>query len=232
MVTGFEKSIFMIKKCSYFSGIVLLIAVLASGFKSYEIAWMDHTKKVMELEAPLYYYVATEEEMLGELAQADFADATPIPFTGKSFTGFKQALAVRESLGLYTLVNSYGYMGKYQFGKSALRAVGIHNTSDFLNNPVKQEKAFNALLSKNKWELRSEIKKFVGKSVGGVPITESGLLAAAHLGGAGSVRKYLKTNGQAAFRDGFGTSIQTYLKKFAGYDTSHIEANSSPIVAM
>jgi hypothetical protein len=38
-------------------------------------------------------------------------------------------------------------------------------------------------LSKNKWELKNEIEKFSGKIVGGVKVTESGILAAAHLGG-------------------------------------------------
>ena len=55
-----------------------------------------------------------------------------------------------------------------------------------------QEKAFDALLSINKWELRKEIRKYAGKTIKGVEITESGLLAAAHLGGAGSVKTFFK----------------------------------------
>lgn len=226
MVTGFEKLKLMIKTCSYFIGFVLLIATVISGFKSYEIALLKQHKT--EVKESLFYHVATEEEV-ADVANKELA---AIPFTGKSFTGFKQALAVRESLGLYTLVNSYGYMGKYQFGKSALRAVGIRNTAGFLKNPIQQEKAFNALLAKNKWELRKEIKKFDGKKVGGVHITESGILAAAHLGGAGSVKNFLKSNGHIGYRDGFGTSIKSYMMKFAGYDTSHIVANDNPVVTM
>lgn len=229
MVTGFEKLKLMIKTCSYFIGFVLLIATVVSGFKSYEIALIKQHKT--EIKESLFYHVATEEEVANE-AKDEAASLAAIPFTGKSFTGFKQALAVRESLGLYTLVNSYGYMGKYQFGKSALRAVGIRNTAGFLKNPIQQEKAFNALLAKNKWELRNEIKKFDGKKVGGVHITESGILAAAHLGGAGSVKNFLKSNGHNGFRDGFGTSIKSYMTKFAGYDTSHIVPNDNPVVTM
>ena len=148
-----------------------------------------------------------------------------VPFTGKSYIGFKQAIAVKESQGLYKLVNPYGYMGKYQFGKVTLRAIGITDTKEFLNNPKLQERAFKALLAKNKWELRREIPKYEGKVINGIKITESGLLAAAHLAGAGSVKKFLRSNGTRGFKDGFGTSLKSYIKKFEGYDTSNIVAN-------
>lgn len=90
-----------------------------------------------------------------------------------------------------------------------------------------QDKAFRALIAKNKWELRKEIKKYNGKVINGVKITESGLIAAAHLGGAGSVKRYLRSNGQRGFKDGFGTSLRSYIKKFGGYDISHIAPNKN-----
>ena len=108
---------------------------------------------------------------------------------------------------------------------SALRSIGIKSKKDFLNNPRLQEKAFKALLSINKAQLEYEIEKYEGKVVNGVKITESGILAAAHLGGAGSVKNYLRSNGKSKFKDGFGTSMKSYFKKFGGYDTSHIVAN-------
>ena len=125
------------------------------------------------------------------------------------------------------MVNSYGYMGKYQFGKSTLRSVGVYDFDEFLRNPELQDKAFRALIAKNKWELRKEIKKYNGKVINGVKITESGLIAAAHLGGAGSVKRYLRSNGQRGFKDGFGTSLRSYIKKFGGYDISHIAPNKN-----
>jgi hypothetical protein len=148
-----------------------------------------------------------------------------VPFTGKTFIGFKQALAVKESAGIYNLVNAYGYMGKYQFGKSTLRNVGVYDFNNFLNNPALQEKAILALLSINKWELRKEIRNYSGRVINGIKITESGLLAAAHLAGASSVKTYLRSNGKNGFKDGFGTSLRSYIKKFNGYDTSHINPN-------
>ncbi len=147
---------------------------------------------------------------------------TQPPFLGKSFIGFKEALAFKESSGNYFITNYLGYLGKYQFGSSTLKMLGVYNKSLFLNNPKLQEQAFIANISRNKWILRREIKNFVGFKINGVLITESGLLAAAHLGGAGNVKKYLKSRGQNVFKDANEVSIEYYMKKFSGYDTSHI----------
>ncbi|OUR95125.1 peptidoglycan-binding protein LysM [Flavobacteriales bacterium 34_180_T64] len=144
------------------------------------------------------------------------------PHLGKTFIGFKEALAFKESRGDYFRVNTYGYLGKYQFGKETLKMIGIHNANDFLSNPELQEKAFLANAERNKWILRKDIKRFVGESIHGVLITESGILAAAHLGGPGNVKKFLRSYGSSNFSDAYGSSVKYYMKKFSGYDTSLI----------
>lgn len=82
----------------------------------------------------------------------------------------------------------------------------------------------------NKWILRRDIKRFVGKRINGVIVTESGILASAHLAGAGNVKKYLRSYGKIRFNDAFGTSINSYLKKFGGYEMSSIKANKRATV--
>lgn len=144
------------------------------------------------------------------------------PFLGKSFIGFKEALAFKESRGDYSSINFLGYMGKYQFGASTLQLLGVYNSHVFLSNPALQEKAFIANTARNKWILRRDIKRFVGKYINGFKVTESGILAAAHLGGAGNVKKFLRSYGKTGFKDANGMSIQYYMKKFSGYDTSYI----------
>jgi hypothetical protein len=147
------------------------------------------------------------------------------PFLQKDFIGFKEALAFKESQGKYNAVNTLGYLGKYQFGSTTLERFRIYNTKAFLKNPELQERAFIALCKVNKWILRKDIKRSVGKNINGIKITESGILAAAHLSGAGNVKKFLRTNGTRRFSDAYGASIQSYLKKFAGYDVSTIIAD-------
>tara|TARA_R110001592_G_scaffold5169_1_gene28590 strand:+ start:763 stop:1344 length:582 start_codon:yes stop_codon:yes gene_type:complete len=150
-----------------------------------------------------------------------------IPYLQKNFVAFKQAVAFKESQGKYTVVNTLGYLGKYQFGRTTLERLDIYNTREFLQNPELQEKAFIALCKVNKWILRKDIERSVGKTINGIIITESGILAAAHLSGAGNVKNYLRSNGTECFSDAYGTTIKSYLKKFAGYDVSNIKGDQN-----
>jgi hypothetical protein len=203
----------MTKKQIFYIGIFASITILSSGFKPFDselFPWFH----VFEKEE-MFYNVPTETE----LNQTIF----DVPFTGKTFVGFQQSLAARESQGKYYKVNTLGYLGKYQFGSETLRILGIRDTLTFLRSRKLQEKAFIANLARNKWELRKEIAKYSGKIINGIEITESGILAAAHLGGPGSVKRFLKTNGRRKCKDGYGTSIKEYMEDFSGYDMSSIE---------
>jgi len=143
----------------------------------------------------------------------------------RNFVGFKEALAFKESQGKYRAINTLGYLGKYQFGSTTLERFKIYNTKLFLHDPELQEKVFIAYCRVNKWILRKDIKRSVGKTINGIKITESGILAAAHLSGAGNVKKYLRTNGQRNCSDAYGSSINSYMKAFAGYDVSFIKGD-------
>jgi len=167
--------------------------------------------------------VPTEEDSI-------FLEYNNIPFVGKMYNGFREAIAFKESQGQYDIVNSLGYLGKYQFGRSTLERFNIYDTHRFLNTPKLQEQAFLALCSLNKWILRKDIERTVGKHIDGIKITESGILAAAHLAGAGNVKKFLRSGGDFYFSDAFGSSVRNYLKQFSGYDVSFIEANQKPEV--
>ncbi|WP_274476492.1 peptidoglycan-binding protein LysM [Mangrovimonas aestuarii] len=175
----------------------------------------DHSTKGLAL----HYTVPHYEE------QDQTQEATFSPSLGKSFVGFKEALGFKESGGDYFTVNTLGYLGKYQFGKETLKMIGVYNPTQFLKDPELQEKAFLANAARNKWILRKDINRFVGNTMNGIKITESGILAAAHLAGPGNVKKYLRSFGKNGFRDAYGTSIEYYLKKFSGYDTSFIKPN-------
>ena len=98
-------------------------------------------------------------------------------------------------------------MGKYQFGKQTLKGLWFKVTKEeFLNNPQLQEKAMMDLLLHTTEQLQKYIDGCDGQTLNGMYISESGILAAAHLGGQGSVKRYFK-NGKV-FKDGFGTKIK------------------------
>lgn len=205
----------MLKKGFFYACLVGVIAFISSGFKS--LKFEKHNWFHLETNVLTSY-------SLPSLRHNDYVNRK-VPFTGKFFIGYKEAIAFKESQGKYKKINEIGYMGKYQFGAETLKTIGVHNSQTFLNSPKMQEKAFVALLSKNKWELKKEIAQYDGDIVGGVRVTESGILAAAHLGGVGSVKRFLKSNGSRKCRDQNGASVKSYMKDFGGYETSGIKAN-------
>jgi len=129
---------------------------------------------------------------------------------------FLDAIGMRESSNRYDVVNGWGYMGKYQFGKRTLKALGYNvSKKEFLNSPHIQERAMLDLLEHNRKILNNYIEYWDGKKINGKTITESGILAAAHLAGPGNVKKFLKEGKE--FKDGNGTKLTSYLTQFSGY---------------
>ena len=117
----------------------------------------------------------------------------------------------------YKAVNQFGYLGKYQFGRKTLNALGFDEVSnrEFLANASIQEEAMFALLLHNKRILRRQIEKYHGQTINGIYITESGILAAAHLAGPGNVKKFFRKGYE--FHDGNGTKMTSYMVKFSDY---------------
>jgi hypothetical protein len=204
----------MIKKGIFYTSILLAVAFISSGFKTINI---QNTTFVRVVQNNLLSYDYPLEDGSSYMTLS-------IPYKGRYFISYKEAIAQKESLGKYKKINSIGYLGKYQFGTETLKSIGIDDGDRFLERPALQEQAFVVLLSKNKYELKDYIRYFEGKIIDGVKITESGILAAAHLGGSGSVKRFLNTNGFRKCRDGYGTSVRSYLLDFGGYETRGIKA--------
>ena len=144
-------------------------------------------------------------------------EAPKVELVVKNHDKFLEDLGFRESSGNYKAVNQFGYLGKYQFGRKTLDALGYTDISNrvFLANPSIQEEAMYDLLIHNRKILRRQIEKHNGKVINGILITESGILAAAHLAGPGNVKKFFRKGYE--FRDGNGTKMTSYMKKFSGY---------------
>lgn len=152
----------------------------------------------------------------------------------QTYTNLKVLLANRESGNNQYSENTLGYLGKYQFGAPALLDTGFIDKEKykaakkgrgwqkkfladdsnwtipggkqaFMSNVEYQEQAMDNLLAINAKTLRSKIPNKVDTQQ-----SLSSNLAAAHLGGAGSVIKYHKTG--ESFQDAYGTDIQEYMR--------------------
>ncbi|MGB5981605.1 MAG: peptidoglycan-binding protein LysM [Nonlabens sp.] len=196
--------------------LVLGLAILTMSNSHWSADKSDHefsmlvndSESVFDYSGPLYQYsLGTEVSQF---------NSPMIP--AKGFIAFKEALGFKESRGRYRQVNTLGYLGKYQFGAVTLNHFGVSDGNLFLHSPMLQEQVFVKYLNYNHNYLADYIDNYAGKTVGGIKITESGILAAAHLSGPGGVRKFLNSNGRKASRDAYGSSVKHYMKKFAGYN--------------
>ncbi len=201
----------MRKWISFTSPLIITFILLSFGFVSTKVV-VPESLKVTEPTEVLFPKNKTSYEKT----------IVAPPFLGSSYAGFKEALAFKESSGDYFTTNTLGYLGKYQFGIGTLQLIGVYDASTFLNNPELQERVFQANIARNKWILRRDIKRFEGKWIKGTKVTESGMLAAAHLAGAGNVKKYLRSYGRYDLKDSYGTNMAKYIRVFSGYDISEI----------
>ena len=189
----------------------LLLTVAVSLLSTFVMAFtMAARMKVEPLDEP-------PSRPLALIETTPKIEAPKVELIIKNHNQFLEDLGMRESSGNYKAVNQYGYLGKYQFGRKTLNALGYDNVSnrEFLANASIQEEAMYALLSHNKHILRKQIEKFHGETINGIFITESGILAAAHLAGAGNVKKFFRKGYE--FKDGNGTKMTSYMIKFSDY---------------
>lgn len=147
---------------------------------------------------------------------------------------FKELLFFKESSCNYYKIHPSGAMGGYGFMESTLSDLGIFiSRKSFVKNPKiftqeLQEQALDSLLRYNEALLKPIIKKYIWKTIypkgyRKIVITRAGLLAAAHIAGAGGVINYFKYGYVA--KDTFGTSLLDYMQEF---EKTKITMNINP----
>jgi hypothetical protein len=183
-------------------------------------------------------YDKTKEIFKGTIKQQSVSSilaTQPVPIAGigpltrDQVRALFAGIAQSESGGSYTVVNSIGYSGKYQFGVAALEDMGyvrkgswdtykrntalkndiwtgkngINSLNDFLNSPKIQETIMFDYTSRN----YSTMVRIGAIRSDDDNATIAGLLKTAHLLGAGGANNWRKGKGGA---DAFGTTGDTY----------------------
>ena len=189
----------------------LLLTVIVSLLSTFVMAFTMYSREeVNPIEEP-------PSRPLALIEITPKIEAPKVELIIKNHSKFLEDIGFRESSNNYHAVNQFGYLGKYQFGRKTLNALGYEDVTNrqFLENHSIQEEAMYALLSHNKRILRRQIEKYHGTTVNGIYITESGILAAAHLAGPGNVKKFFRKGYE--FKDGNGTKMTSYMIKFSNY---------------
>ncbi|MBS7706762.1 hypothetical protein [Chelatococcus asaccharovorans] len=159
-----------------------------------------------------------------------------------TFNDFIDELGLYHSSNRYDAVNSTNHLGRFQFGEAALIDIGmvrndgkpfdndfsggwtgkhgINSKEEFLASHVAQDTAIHDFLGKQAHFLRNYLH-YDGQSIDGQEISLSGLLGAAHLAGAGGVRRFLNSGGDYNPKDANGASLTDSLNHFNGYDVPY-----------
>lgn len=174
---------------------------------------------------------------------------------GVAYTDFLKALGQRESTMNPAVSNQFGHVGLFQFGEAALQDAGLYagdgtpktndwagrftgkygvnSLTDLLANPDAQIQAVTAY-HEQVWNTLKKVhgaESYLGTTINGIPITASGLVAAAHLVGAGAVGEWLRSGGATDPADGNGTKLVSYLGQFAGYTLAFTPPSYAEVLA-
>ena len=158
-----------------------------------------------------------------------------------TYAAFLIALRMAESGGDYQAVNTLNFIGAYQFGEAALIDLGyVRSDNDVYNNDFSGGwtgkngiRSIQAFLEDEREQDRAakqwmgvmwsyieyyDIDGYAWETVGETQLTTSGMLAAAHLLGAGALKEYIESNGRRDLRDPYGMPISVYMAKLDGFD--------------
>ena len=130
----------------------------------------------------------------------------------KPYKNYLIRLAQRESNFNPSVVNKQGYKGLFQLGDSALKDIGM-TTNDYMSNWKNQVDAVIKYTDKNRSRLSTLISSNLNRNWNGTPISEYGILGAAHLGGATGLTELLLKGIDK--KDANQTSISDYLTYFS-----------------
>jgi Ca2+-binding RTX toxin-like protein len=166
-----------------------------------------------------------------------------------SYSSFFAALRIRESSGNYAAVNTFNYLGAYQFGEAALvdlamvrrdpnpfdnnysggftGKLGVDSKAEFFASRDAQDAIagewFNILWSRIRYQ---DLEVYDHQTLNGIKLTKGGMIAASHLLGTETVKNFIKTGGIYDVTDAYGTKLTEYLQLFANYATPSTFVNN------
>lgn len=134
------------------------------------------------------------------------------------------SLIHNESGGNYAAQNAVngGHFGRLQFGQARLaeaaKALGQTITpQQFMADPALQHRVEGWHWQDiDDYIAKRGLDKFIGRKVGGIPVTKQGMRSGAHIGGKAGMAKFLLTGGKYNPADAYGTRISDYLARHNG----------------
>ena len=143
----------------------------------------------------------------------------------KDLLRFLEAIALFESNNRYDVVNSYGFLGRYQFSPRTIKHLGYDILNeDFLRNKRLQDEIMLAYMRENYVSLRPYIEEYNNTNYKGMYITTSSILAGAHFAGAMGMKRFLLNKlDSIGTVDANGMTLRKYMTKFSDYNVEEVE---------
>ena len=143
----------------------------------------------------------------------------------KDILRFLEAIALFESNNRYDVVNSYGFLGRYQFSPRTIKHLGYDILNeDFLRNNRLQDEIMLAYMRENYVSLRPYIEEYNNTNYKGMYITTSSILAGAHFAGAMGMKRFLLNKlDSIGTVDANGMTLRKYMTKFSDYNVEMVE---------
>ena len=143
----------------------------------------------------------------------------------KDILRFLGAIALFESNNRYDVVNSYGFLGRYQFSPRTIKHLGYDILNeDFLRNARLQDEIMLAYMRENYVSLRPYIEEYNNTNYKGMYITTSSILAGAHFAGAMGMKRFLLNKlDSIGTVDANGMTLRKYMTKFSDYNVEEVE---------
>ncbi|UNY40281.1 structural protein [Paracoccus phage vB_PmaP_KLEP18-1] len=143
---------------------------------------------------------------------------------------FPQSLIRTESGGNWQALNNEmgaggrGHGGRLQFGTGRLQdaaragVIAGMTPQEFAQQPPEVQQQVEAwhFADIDRQAQSRGLDRYVGQTVGGVPITQDAIRAMAHLGGIGGAARFLESGGEYNPADANGTSLADYARIHGG----------------
>jgi hypothetical protein len=143
---------------------------------------------------------------------------------------FPASLIETESGGNWNALNNEqgaggrGHGGRLQFGTARLQdaanagIIGPMSPQEFAQQPPEVQTAVENwhFADIDQQSQRLGLDRYIGQTVAGIPITQDGIRAMAHLGGIGGAQRFLESGGRVNPSDSFGTSLADYARRHGG----------------
>jgi len=130
---------------------------------------------------------------------------------------FMRKMAMSESSGdpdaEITLDDGRTYTGLYQFGDARLSDYRKATGAKFTTAEFKEDEALQQKVAD--WHFADIVDAIHALGDEADSYDRDGLMAVAHLGGLGGMKKYVRTKGQYNPADALGTSLSDYYAKFS-----------------